>query len=179
VARSGRGLIHRSSARRKKSWISGPGGTTGAAISGVAATILGGGLQLLQDGLTLVRLRGQFDLFLTTVTAAGDGFTGAMGIGIVTEHAFGIGTTAMPTPIAEPDWDGWIYWTPISVHGPSTAANGGSNADAAQQRFLVDTKSMRKLREDDVVFAMLQMATEEGTAVGEVRFDSRMLLLLP
>ena len=158
--------------RRKKGWDSGPGGTAALALSSSSSAILGSGLQVLVDGQTLIRTRGLFSLVGLTAAAVGDGFQGAFGIGIVSENAFGVGITAVPTPITDVGWDGWLFHHFVSAHA---AQNAGS--DAANQHFMVDSKAMRKIKATDVIVAVLEVI-EIGTASASVFFDSRVLQAL-
>ena len=165
-------------ARRASSWEDGPGGTTIQSFSSTGSGFLGAGAQALRDGLTLVRLRGQAALYLSDVTSVLDGFVGAVGIGIFTAEAFAIGITAVPTPIADAKWDGWIYWKPFQLVSQTTTDTLLGEEVLGADKFEVDTKAMRKLREGDTV-AMVMEVVERGTAVIKADFDSRMLLKLP
>ena len=168
----GRGL---SIPRRLTSWEEGPGGVAATAFSSTGSLFLGSAVAPLTAGLTIVRIRGRFTIFLGLVTAAGDGFQGAMGIGIATTAAVTAGIGSIPTPISEQGDETWLYWTPISVHGAvvsSTALGEESKMD-----IVVDTKAMRKFDQGMSIYAALEM-TEIGTSSGSAFFDSRALLKL-
>jgi len=145
------------------------------ALSATANQFVGSAINPLTDGLTVVRLRGRFSIYLTLATAVGDGFQGAFGIGLATAAAVAVGATAVPTPITEQQWDGWLYWTPISVHGAVVSSTALGNE--TKMDFEVDTKAMRKLTTEDALYSMIQV-TEIGTATAEVFFDSRVLIKL-
>jgi len=162
--------------RRRNSWEEGPGSTTGLGVSGSTIQFLGSALQPTLDGLTLARLRGRFSWFLTLATSAGDGFQGAFGIGVATAAAVTAGTGSVPTPITEQAWDGWLYWTPLSIHGAVVSST--ALGEETKQDFEVDSKAMRKLKEEDAIYAMLEII-EVGTATATAFFDSRILLKLP
>ncbi len=125
------------------------------------------------DGLTIIRLRGFTELQLTSVGSPGDGFSGALGIGIVTEAAFDIGISAMPTPVTEVEWEGWMYHQWFSLHASDTAL------DVPPLSFQIDSKAMRKFGSDMTIFAAIETDFEDGAAVLDVRFATRMLLKLP
>ena len=129
------------------------------------------------DGLTVVRTRGLFTAMLTLATAAGDGFVGAIGIGIATFDALAIGVTALPAPIAQADWDGWLYWSPISVLNP-IASSTQLISGVATQRLTIDSKAMRKFTANMVIYAVVE-TIEIGTATMSMSFDTRMLVKLP
>ena len=186
MARSFRGFSRGSrSARRKTSWQLGPGGVAVQSISSTSSTILGSGSIAVEDGMTLARLRGEFLMHLATADAANTSLVGALGIGITKAAAFAIGATAMETPIDDETWDGWIYHRYFalnaveSITAATSAAEGlQANSTVAAVRIEVDSKAMRKLITEDVIFAMVQV-TEAGTAVGSVFFNSRLLVMLP
>ncbi len=167
-----RGSFPVRAARRQSSWEEGPGGggVTSRTSSGVA--IIGAGLTFLADGDTLVRLRGNLVLRNASGAGATDSFVGAFAIGITTASAFAIGVTAVPTPLTEQDWDGWIYWVQYSVFGADLSA------PAAIQRETIDTRAMRKLRQDDVIYGAVE-DVETGAMTMQVTFDSRILRKLP
>ena len=93
----------------------------------------------------------------------------------VTEVAFAGGIGNVPTPITEQDWDGWLYWTPISVHVQDAADPGLGRGST--QIVEVDSKAMRKFDEGDTLMAVIELV-EVGTATGDIWFDSRALFLL-
>jgi len=176
LARSSRGSFRGRPVgrQRKKSWDEGPGSTAATAISTSSATILGSGALAVNDGQTILRTRGLLALTMLTAGSLGDGFFGAFGIGIVTEQAFSIGITAMPAPVAEADWDGWLYHTFVDVR---TGLNPGANASSFQ-KLMVDSKAMRKINQGETIFAALEVV-EVGVATLDAHFDSRVLVALP
>ena len=165
----------RSSPKRLTSWEEGPGGTAALGLSASTIQFLGAALTPTQDGLTQIRLRGRLSWFLTLATSAGDGFQGAFGIGKATAAAVLAGTGSVPTPITEQAWDGWLYWTPISIHGAVVSSTALGNE--TKQDFEIDTKAMRKLYEEDSIYAMIEIV-EIGTATATMFFDSRILFKL-
>ena len=72
--------------RRRTGWEEGPGGVAVTQYTGTSVKIHGSAASSLVDGLTVARIRGLWRCFLNgTVTAAGDGYQGAIGIGIATD----------------------------------------------------------------------------------------------
>ena len=179
-----RGRTTRSS-RRRTSWEVGPGGTTPTVITASGNAFLGSAVTPLADGLTVARIRGQLMLYLSTATTILDGFAGAFGIGKTTTQAVTAGAGSVPTPIDEQDWDGWLFHQYFALKAPVVVGGGGVQttggeilAVSAALRMDVDTKAMRKLNQEDAIYAMIQV-TEVGTAQMNVAFDSRMLVFLP
>ena len=159
---------------RKTAWIEGPGTfTDNGVVSGTGGFIMGSGQAALGDGLTLVRTRGMVELVLGSNSAAGDGFTGALGIGIVTAQAFSTGQTAMPTALGEIDWSGWLWHEQFSLR-----AGVAADSSRPHLNLTIDSKAMRKLGIEEVLFMAFQ-SVEIGTATMEVTGGCRMLVKLP
>ena len=160
----------RTRSRRQTGWEEGPGTLTVHTPSSSSALILGNGQEALVDGQTIIRLRGYVELVLETAAAAGDGFTGAFGIGIASAPAFAVGITAVPTPITELEWEGWMWHQIFSVH------SGVSSRDRVA--FEIDSKAMRKIGTDEVIYAAWE-GTESGTVTSSIALGTRMLVKLP
>ena len=176
MARSRRGLHQARSLSRQTAWNAGTGGTGALSLSASGSSFVGSALTATVEGTTLVRTRGQLDIVMTGPGANdGDGMQGAFGIGIATDPAVAIGITAVPTPITEQDWEGWLYWTTVSVHNVDVTAGA---ADSSSQRVIVDSKAMRKFPEDVTMFAVIEVV-EIGAATIDVFWDSRCLFKLP
>jgi len=165
------------SPRRRSSWEAGPGGTAALGLTGAATTsFIGSAVSPTTPGVTAVRLRGQIDFMLTLATAAGDGFQGAVGIGIATEAAVMAGIASVPTPITEQGDENWLWWHVFSVHNPVVSSSGITRSGF--QRVVVDSKAMRKLDDGMSLYWAIELV-ETGTATMTVRADSRVLILLP
>ena len=174
-------------ARRKTSWeIGAQTGVDGAStnITSSGATLAGGGAAATLDGLTLVRTRGDLNLFITTSNGVGNGFHGAFGIGIGNENAFAAGAASLLTPLTDEEWDGWIYHRYFGVFSGGTiaAATAAQQADQVNAvsgalHIEVDSKAMRKLTQQDTIYAMLEVV-ELGTCSMEWAFNSRSLIKL-
>ena len=169
------------SQRRLTAWSPGPGGTDLASMrTNIAASgtfILGTGVVPTTSALTIIRIRGHVSTRMTAATAAGDGFNLVFGIGIVTEDAFAdIGVTALPDPFEDTSWPGWMWLGNLSMH---TAVGGLAIGDPTVNpvQMEIDTKAMRKWRQNEVIFCSVQ-AGENITAVVDIEMHSRMLLKL-
>ncbi len=162
--------------RRLTSWASGPLGITSLTAAGSA--IIPTGSQAVENGLTLVRTRGELLVYLTTATSVLDGFSQvAAGICVVTENAFGIGATAVPAPFTDVGWDGWLwYWTGTLKSVSTTLVNGLGLAVA---RVPIDSKAMRKFKATDVQIGVVEVAAEVGTAAARFEMVTRSLVKLP
>ena len=175
------------SQRRKSSWEIGvQTGTDGSlqTITASSAITGSGALSIVDDGLTLVRTRGFMNLFLTAASGVGEGFTGAVGICRTTLAAVAVGVTAIPTPITEESWDGWLwhrYFSCFSAGVIAAAAaldNGLVHPNSASLNIEVDSKAMRKTANLDAIVLVLE-CTEVGTATMRWSMNTRMLFKLP
>ena len=135
--------------------------------------------------MTIVRLRGQLLLYMSAATAAQDGFTGAVAVGIVRKQAFDIGVTAVPLPLDEEFWDGWMWYQYFSLKAADPIVAGAVSGEpnqvhnvSAGLRIEVDSKAMRKIPQNNALIVVIQ-ALETGTAVLNWLFNSRTLSKLP
>ena len=165
------------SSRRLTAWGLGPSadrltlGVLPKQVWSVGAALVG------EARTTVVRIRGIFQIWTTSVTAVSDGFLGAIGIGVATADAFGVGLTALPGPLTDVEWPGWMYHEFLSVHQQTATVADGVNSAASQQRGPIDSKAMRKFGENEVLFGMIEVE-EDGAAVGTFRADTRILVKL-
>ena len=162
--------------RRLNSWIVGPEGTAAATIA--STSLFTNGVQATADGLTAVRIRGDLNIALSTITSSLDGFGRiAVGICIVSENAGDIGVTAIPSPLDDILWGGWMWYWTGSVFGPSTTVTNSNGP--ANVRIPIDGKAMRKFKQSDVMFGVIQVANEIGSAVITAKLNTRVLVKLP
>ena len=167
-------------ARRKRSWEVGPGSGTGLLNTTASGSlILGSGSQTTSDDLTVARIRGQFSYWINQAAATGDGYVGAFGIGKVEANAFAVGVTAVPTPVTDPEWDGWMFWHPISAIATVDAETLSITGRVGAQWVPVDTKAMRKMDLGDVIYAVVEVTEVAGASTLVMAMDSRMLVLIP
>ncbi len=178
-----RGFRGRSQVRAKRmtAWDSGP--ETGAiAVTGVGKSLWTTGVVLASaSSATIVRVRGEVTLMLDLATGPGDGFTGALGIGIVSSDAFTVGQTAVPGPESDPDWNGWLwhqYYHMTGIAAQSQGENVGVNSSADILRIKIDSKAMRIIKSNEIMFGMFERTVEAGTAGMRLFANTRVLLKL-
>ena len=168
--------------RRLTSWELGPGGDDAAFdVQLVAATsniIFGSGITPVIPHLTVTRLRGLFKYSLRSADAAGSGFSGAVGIGIVSADAFGVGVTAVPKPFADAQWPGWLWHHFFHTTAPIGALSASNDQSVGETSVVIDSKAMRKLRLNEVLFAVAEL-NEVTSASVLVALVSRVLVKLP
>jgi len=166
--------------RRLTSWNLGPGvdDITDAPLSFTTSTtgIYGAGVTPVIPNLTIVRLRGSVDIILNAAAAALDGYSYALGIGIVTGEAFTIGVTAMPDPFDDMNWPGWLWHKTGMIHSPVGALT--AQGPQANQLIEIDSKAMRKFRLNEVLFGVCQVG-EVGVSQLVTRMMTRVLVKLP
>ena len=168
------------SPRRQSSWAIGPFGSTAHTTS--ASKVFPTGAQALLDGLTIVRIRGELVGALSGAAAALDGFSRVgVGICITNENAAGLGITAIPTPLTDIAWEGWIWHSIFSLFSPGIIAGGAADdapTASAMIRMVIDSKAMRKIKNTDVVTGVVETADEVGSANMTLKMNTRMLTKL-
>ena len=169
--------------RRKSAWGLGPQ-EPAQQITATGSILWANGVVLVaSDAATIVRIRGHALLYLDAATAGGDGFVGALGIGVVTSAAFVAGVASVPTPITESDWEGWMWhqFFQLRAGGTIDASVAGDvdqvNSTSAAMQIDIDTKAMRKINSDETLMGVIEV-TEIGTAQMQFVADTRDLLLL-
>ena len=172
----GRTLIQRGP-KRQVVWGVGPNAQNVSSMASFAAVWSNGVVLTQESEVTIVRLRGDLLLTLLAQTAIGDGFAGAVGIGIVNSQAFATGIGAMPTPVTEVDWPGWMWHSFFNLRGITALEADGSNAMGVVQRMLIDSKAMRKMGDEEVLFGAIE-GTLSGGGTLELQADSRLLAKL-
>ena len=147
-------------------------GFTPAAVAGSAAALLASAnaALLALRPFTIVRTHLLLS-FATDQRSADEHPNGAFGAVVVKETAVAIGVTAVPTPIAEPNAEYWVYQG-LDANFAFTTGTGYRNI---QVHFPIDSKAMRKVNvDDDIAFVM-----ENRSAVGsELGVEGRFLLKL-
>jgi len=172
--------------RRKTSWALGPksgiGGGVGSNLTASSVVLGAVGAAAALDGITVIRIRGELMLRLNTASSQGNGFHGAVGVGLARNPAFTAGIASLPTPITEEFQDNWLWhqYFACLANGAITAAGvslsgGQSDGTTAALRVQVDSKAMRKLNIGDTIYVAIE-ATEVGTAQLAWSFNSRMLV---
>ncbi len=130
------------------------------------------------SGLTLVRIRGFIRVILTAAAAAGDGFFGAFGIGLVTDEAFAAGVTAVPLPLSDDGAELWMVHQYFDIRSVTATLSDGVNGFSVSKTFEIDSKAMRKEPVGMTLYGATEV-TESGTAVIEVQAHTRTLVKLP
>jgi len=126
----------------------------------------------------MIRIRGEFTAWITLATTVGDGFTELVaGIGIVSADAFATGVAAVPNPAGDPDWGGWLWY---HAGGPlvSLETTEVGRGPLSAIRIPIDTKAMRKMSPNEVLFGSLSTGTEIGTAAMDFLMNTRVLAKL-
>jgi len=171
----------RTSQRRLTSWDLGPGGDDlptldVQSITASSTAIMGSGVTPAVDRFTVVRLRGFVEIRLVAASSGGDGYNYNIGIGRASLDAFTAGVASLPNPFDDILWPGWMWHHSGSIR---TAVAGAVVGDPSinPQLISIDTKAMRTLRNNEVLFMSLQ-GGETGTATLQFRGMTRMLVKL-
>jgi len=122
---------------------------------------------------TLVRTRGGLSAWTDTSSSPG-GF-GTVVVGIMQVQTAAVTGSAVPAPGSDPSSD-WLWWDTLHV-GASAADVIGE--DITVDRLKVDSKAMRKLKNNMTVIIVAQLLTCEGTMVVNLCGSIRFLLKAP
>ena len=165
----------RTGSRRMTAWSEGPNSSAVQTLSAAGASLWDTGQALTEPGLTIVRIRGELLVWLSTVTTVGDGFTKfSAGIGIVNADAFAVGATAIPSPADDDDWPGWMWHhAGAGLIGLETTEVGRFPLNGV--RIPIDTKAMRVMKQNEVIVGVVAVETEIGTSVLRFIGNTRML----
>jgi len=161
-------------ATRLTAWAIGPEGATAHSASN--AQLMPTGVIPNIEALTIIRIRGTFLFFLTSVSSVSDGFLGAVGIGIVTDEAFTAGIGSMPTPLSDDEDELWMWHS--FFHAIAVSTTNIDRQMTTQIRLPIDSKAMRKFEPGNTLFAAVEV-TETGTAVGQAHLLTWTLIKLP
>jgi len=162
------------SPKRLTSWLPGPNSAVIQTVTAATNTLVDTGISSLENQ-TIVRIRGTLTVWLEVVTTAGDGFTRfAAGIGIASLQAFDAGVASLPAPSSDAEWPGWLWFhegsaligseTTEVLRGPMSAV-----------RIPIDSKAMRKFRQNEVLFGVVSTVVEVGAATMRFQLSSRIL----
>ena len=147
-------------------------------MSASATAVWSGGVVLAAESeVTIVRVRGIFRCYLNVAAAVGDGFEGAIGLALVTDEAAAVGATAIPGPLSNEEWDGWMFHHYFDVRTHTTTIADGVNSVGSMFDINIDSKAMRKWNSEQTMVGMIQVV-ESGTASIVVHARTRMLLKL-
>ena len=161
------------SPRRQVSWSLGPDGIH--TKTAAAVTIFDIGSQAVVNGLTIVRIRGDF-LATLTVAGVGEGFSRcAFGLCVITENVFNAGVGSVPSPIDDIGWDGWMVHGMFALLSSEAAVFGNGSSF---YRSTIDGKAMRKWKASDILVGATQVADEVGTASITMALNTRVLAKL-
>jgi len=127
---------------------------------------------LTTESITLVRSRG-VALFHFDNAVATDVLQVALGLGIFTSDAFGIGSTALPGPLTDADWD-WVYYKTI-LFGPGFTTTEIAGEGLQNVTVEVDSKAMRKMKANQTLAWVAEGIVKSGGGNFDVGVSCRHL----
>ena len=165
-------------ARRQTAWQQGPE-SVGAAITSTSAALWSATGASMASGreVTIVRTRGWMHAVMNISDTAQGGFRGACGIGIATIEAIAAGVAAVKHPLGDIEWDGWLWHSVFDVRTITSTIADGSNAAAVSQRVEIDSKAMRKISDEEVMFGVVEVV-EVGISSMQLWANTRVLVKL-
>jgi len=164
--------------RRLVEWDEGPKSSAIQSVTVAGATTVTLG-KLFVTKETIVRVRGMLTLWLEVATTIGDGYSDIVAaIGVVSNDAFTAGGAAIPNPVGDAQWSGWLWYQNIGpIIGQSVTESENTGA-LSQVRIPIDSKAMRKVSPNDAIFGVVESVTEVGTATLNFFMSTRMLIKL-
>ena len=137
--------------------------------------ILGTTSLAVDEPVTIIRIRGQLHVLLTSANVASGGFAGAAGIALVNSDAFIAGIASIPGPQSDAHWDSWIWHSYWDVRTATATFADAVNVAGMSQRMVIDSKAMRKWDPAETLVMVVE-GTEAGVATAILNADTRILL---
>ena len=97
---------------------------------------------------------------------------------MINQEAFNVGATAVPGPVDEMFWDGWL-WHWVGSFFSNSAFVLPANDGPGSYRIPIDSRAMRKWKESDVLVGVAQAVNEIPSTVLRVELNTRILEKLP
>ena len=140
-----RPFVRSTGSKRHGSWV---GSTPQTALTTLAASIavLSQIFTPFDGGETIVRTRGLFG-WNTDQLGGGEDQMGAVGIGVVSEQAATLGSTAVPHPDTDSGWNGWL-WHSYFASSFRTGTTVGFDPNMLHL-IVIDSKAMRKIGDNE------------------------------
>ena len=144
--------------RMRKRWTALSGFEQDLATNSVAAI----GQLAFNESVTILRMLGHYVVGLTGggTFVAGDQADIAVAIGVVSQEAFTVGTTALPPPATSSDYS-WLYWAINPIQVFNATPTGGELLSFYRVNF--DIRSMRKIKSGESLTMVFQYADISGT----------------
>ena len=124
---------------------------------------------------TIVRIRGNLICWNDSTSNAGAMATVGVGIFLADIAQVTVGISAMPLPFGAIGSD-WLYWDAFTV-GEQVTNQADANG-LSFDRHIVDNKAMRKVKSNQQLQMVTELATAEGTPVVNISGVLRVLLML-
>jgi len=107
----------------------------------------------IMGGETVIRTRGMLGWLSDQATVDEEQF-GAFGIAVVSEQAATVGATAVPHPVTDAAWGGWLYHTYFFSKLEFADATGVN--PNIMHTMAIDSKAMRKVDEGDRLITVVE-----------------------
>jgi len=128
---------------------------------------------------TVVRTRGQLGVKADSGAAASPHLS-SVGLGIYLADAAAVTAGALQLPISDIGSDWLWWWNAVITENTATAAENVSNGGwMLFERVVVDSKAMRKVKNNQVLVLVAQLVEEQGTGAANVFGTIRFLLKAP
>ncbi len=159
--------------RQRKHWHA--IGDQKALMTAASTVILGSFTAAGGDPFTVLRLVGEVIVAPDNAgIAADDSCVVGIGFGVVSADAVIVGSSAMPDPIAEPDFN-WLWWYQVHMTFPHASGSlVGLATEAA--RIPIESRAMRKVAPRQSLVMIAEYTTLAGTPPISVLGAARVLV---
>ena len=161
--------------RQRKHWHA--FGGAAAAISSDSTVLLDSFTASSAEPFTVLRMIGEVGIgFANQTLVENDAASITIGIGVVSADAAALGATAMPDPLAEPDYS-WLWWYSTVVRNMSVTTENLFAQGGGFTRKEINSKAMRKVGPREALVAIAQYSDVLGTPNITVDFASTRFLV--
>ena len=162
--------------RQRKHWHS--LGGAAVAFTGASTILIDSATFPAGDPYTLLRILGGSLLisFADQTLVANDAASMTVGIGYVSDDAAAVGSSAMPDPASEPDYD-WVWWYTTVIRNMGVTTESVIPAGGGFDRVMIASKAMRKVTPKQTLVVVGQYADISGTPSVTVDFGGCRFLI--
>ena len=137
------------------------------------ATLQGGAI-VFSSPATILRTRGRILCAFDETKQVGDQADVVVGLAVTSTDAFNAGAGSMPDPAGDVDFP-WVFWT--QLHLEAYVAAGEESFGASVREIMVDTKAMRKMKPQENMSWVVQLANLVGAPTVQVHISQTRVLI--
>ncbi len=142
--------------KRATTWLDVP--ITSTNFTGIGGTLLVSltALELAKRPFTIVRAHLEMQLSSDQAVAS-EIMLGAIGFAVVSDQAFGVGVTAVPTPVTDAESDLWFLHKYFMSN--FNLGTGVGFQEPSSRSYTLESKAMRKVNDDQDVVLVAELGS--------------------